>query len=136
MGAMLRGEGMAYDRVALVHDATVDALADAVLDTIGALRSGDTLLLFYSGHGVSEGDNVCLLGVDGTGVDGDGALGVEWVLRRLAEHVATDSLTGVTIVALLNCCTSSADSDAPAPPFRLDAGDYGAVVGYATWPGV
>ena len=132
---MLRGKGMAYDIVTLVHDATVDELADAVLDTIGALRSGDTLVLFYSGHGVSMGDNVCVLGVDGTGLDGDGALGIEWVLRQLAAHVKEHSLTGVTIVALLNCCTTTADPGAAAPPFTLDEGDYAAVVAYATWPG-
>ena len=134
MATMLRGEGMEYNHVTLVHDATMDQLADAVLDTIAKLRSGDTLVLFYSGHGVSEGDNVCLLGVDGT-EDGSGVLGIQWVLRQLAEHVATHSLTGVTIVALLNCCITRADPKAKVRPFKMKRGDYAAVVAYATWPG-
>ncbi|MGW3353898.1 caspase family protein [Streptomyces bungoensis] len=94
-------------RVLLDAEATVDAVADAVLEHLGAAGEGDVALLWFSGHGTQEVATGGDLLIEATGLNQalvcvDGPL-PDKRLGALLDRVAAG---GAQVTAVLDCCHS------------------------------
>ncbi len=135
MGSCLRGLGFS---VTPVLDGTASAMRSAVTQAAASLRPGDTILLFYSGHGTAIAGVNHLLGVDARFTDDDssvlGTLPLEAVLSTLAAR-------RVTAVLIFDACRNDPfrGQTRPAQPvetgFREMVSPPGALLVFSTQPG-
>jgi formylglycine-generating enzyme required for sulfatase activity/uncharacterized caspase-like protein len=87
------------DRAAEADRPTLATVRRRIEHVAKAAEKGDTVLLFFSGHGVERGGAGYLVPIDG---DFDNAVPLAWVNEQLEKSAAT------TKVAIFDCCHAGA----------------------------
>jgi len=89
------------DRAAEADRPTLATVRRRIEHVATVAEKGDTVLLFFSGHGVERGGAAYLVPIDG---DPDNAIPLAWVNERLEKSAATAK------VAIFDCCHAGAKS--------------------------
>lgn len=112
---LVQDAGFRAEDVRVMLDASVDDMREAVDQACASLQSGDTLVCFFSGHGVDVAGHTCMLGVDapapGSQTDlQDTACSmtigevVDLVRQRIVDAARVAPIKAVTAVVLVDCC--------------------------------
>ena len=98
-------------------NASATVMHRALCTTLDRLRSGDTMFLYFSGHGVGAGGDICMVGVNaetGTDVGRESqSLRLSKVLRTVHMVVQHHEYENITVVVILDCCRVEGEHGRP-----------------------
>lgn len=107
-------------------NASAKVMHAAVCTTVDRLRSGDTMFLYFSGHGVGAGGDICMVGVNaetGTDVGRESqSLRLSKVLRTVHMAVQHHEYENITVVVILDCCRVEGEHGRPRHVASLVSG--------------